>query len=119
LPVTSPSEILKFRAVARKDSYPSDGSDEDDTYAKFSPSASCEIPVASPELIGELNPGESTCRQGMSRLMTGFDRNSENQLAGQIRRGTQPQAAGMPAAKREAAELVLLRAGMKPLRCRI
>ncbi len=52
------SEILKFRAVARKDSYPSDGSDEDNTYAKFSPSASCEIAVANPELIGKFNPGE-------------------------------------------------------------
>ena len=52
------SEVLKLRAVARKDSYPSDGSDEDNTYAKFSPSASCEITVANPALIGKLNPGE-------------------------------------------------------------
>jgi hypothetical protein len=52
------SEILKFRAVARKDSYPSDGSDENNTYAKFSPSATIEITVANPALIGRLNPGE-------------------------------------------------------------
>lgn len=52
------SEILKFRAVARKDSYPSDGSDEDNTYARFSPSVSCEITVANPELIGKFYPGE-------------------------------------------------------------
>ena len=52
------SEILKFRAVARKDSYPSDGSDEDNTYAKFSPTASVEITIANPELIGKLSPGE-------------------------------------------------------------
>lgn len=52
------AEILKFRAAARKDSYPSDGSDEDNTYANFSPSATCEITVANPALIGKLNPGE-------------------------------------------------------------
>lgn len=52
------SEVLKFRAVARKDSYPSDGSDENNTYAKFSPTATIEITVANPALIGKLNPGE-------------------------------------------------------------
>jgi hypothetical protein len=52
------SEVLKFRPVARKDSYPSDGSDENDTYAKFSLTATIEITVANPALIGKLNPGE-------------------------------------------------------------
>jgi len=55
---TPTSELLKFRAVARKDSYPSDGADENNTYAKFSPSATCEITVTNPALIGKLNPGE-------------------------------------------------------------
>jgi hypothetical protein len=52
------SEVLKFRAVARKEGYPSDGADENNTYAKFSPSATYEIAVANPALIGKLNPGE-------------------------------------------------------------
>jgi hypothetical protein len=52
------SEKVKFRAVAKKGSYPSDGSDEDNTYAKFSPSANLEILIANPALFGQLNPGE-------------------------------------------------------------
>ena len=49
-------EVLKFRAVAKNGSYPSDGSDEDNTYARFSPTASVEITIANPELIGKLAP---------------------------------------------------------------
>lgn len=52
------SEVLKFRAVGRRSQYPSDGSDEDNTYAKFSPSASCEIHVANPALFGKFQPGQ-------------------------------------------------------------
>lgn len=51
-------ENIKFHAVAKKGSYPSDGSDEDNTYAKFSPSAVLEISITNPALIGKLNPGE-------------------------------------------------------------
>lgn len=52
------AEKIKFRAVAKKDGYPSDGSDENNTYAKFSPQAHLEIVVANPVLFGQLNPGE-------------------------------------------------------------
>ena len=51
-------ERLKFSAVAAK-GYPADGSDEDNTYAKFSPSADLTIHVANPALIGKFNPGET------------------------------------------------------------
>lgn len=51
-------ETIKMRAVAKQGDYPSDGSDEDNSYAKFSPSATLEIAIANPELFGELNPGE-------------------------------------------------------------
>lgn len=51
-------EVLTMRAVPRSDSYPEDGSDEDNTYAKFSPSGSIELTVANPALIGKINPGE-------------------------------------------------------------
>ena len=51
-------ERLKFNAVAKSSAYPEDGSDEDNTYAKFSPSASCEIFVANPALFGRFEPGE-------------------------------------------------------------
>jgi hypothetical protein len=51
-------EILKFHAVAAK-SYPADGSDEDNTFAKYSPCAQLEITIANPALIGQFNPGET------------------------------------------------------------
>jgi hypothetical protein len=51
-------ETIKMRAVAKQGSYPSDGSDEDNTYAKYSPSASLDITIANPALFGKLNPGE-------------------------------------------------------------
>ena len=51
------SEQLNFNAVAAK-SYPEDGSDEDNTYAKFSPSGEVRIMVANPALIGKFKVGE-------------------------------------------------------------
>jgi len=51
-------EKLSFHAVA-KPRYEGDGADEDNTYAKFSPSASCEIHVANPALIGKFVPGST------------------------------------------------------------
>ena len=51
-------ENVHFVAVAKPTAYPADGSDEDNTYAKFSPSAKCEISIANPALFGKLNPGE-------------------------------------------------------------
>ncbi|KAF1041317.1 MAG: hypothetical protein GAK35_03407 [Herbaspirillum frisingense] len=51
-------ENLHFSAVAAK-SYPTDGSDENNTYAKFSPSASLVMTVMNPELLGKFKAGES------------------------------------------------------------
>jgi hypothetical protein len=51
-------EKLNMQAVAKSGTYPADGSDEDNTYAKFSPSASLEIHVANPALFGKFSPGE-------------------------------------------------------------
>lgn len=51
-------EKLHFYAVAKSGGYPQDGSDDDNTYAKFSPQASCEITVANPALFGKFEPGE-------------------------------------------------------------
>jgi hypothetical protein len=50
-------EKLHFHAVAAKQ-YPSDGSDEDNTYAKFSPMADFTIHVNNPALHGQFNPGD-------------------------------------------------------------
>ncbi len=51
------AEVVKFHAVC-SNSYPADGSDEDNTYAKFSPSASCQITIANPALHGKFEPGQ-------------------------------------------------------------
>lgn len=50
-------EQVKFHAVAAK-CYANDGLDEDNTYAKFSPSAECKIMICNPALFGQFNPGE-------------------------------------------------------------
>lgn len=39
--------------------YPEDGSDEDNTYAKFSPSGMLSLTVANPALIGMFAEGET------------------------------------------------------------
>lgn len=51
-------EVLKMSAVSKTGAYPEDGSDEDNTYAKFSPQASLELTVANPVLLGQFKAGE-------------------------------------------------------------
>ena len=51
-------ETLSFTAVAKSTPYPEDGSDEDNTFAKFSPSADCRITVANPALFGQFEVGK-------------------------------------------------------------
>lgn len=50
-------EQLTMNAVA-KSSYTDDGADEDNTYAKFSPSGQLTIGIANPALIGKFEPGQ-------------------------------------------------------------
>lgn len=52
------SEVLKMRAVPKSTAYPDDGSDEDNTYAKWSPCGELSITVANPMLWGEFKPGD-------------------------------------------------------------
>lgn len=52
------SERLTFNPVAKSGSYPDDGSDEDNTYAKYSPSGVFSLTVANPNLIGQFEEGE-------------------------------------------------------------
>lgn len=51
------AEQLHFSAVCKPDGYPEDGHDEDNTYARFSPSADVRIYVANPSLFGKLAVG--------------------------------------------------------------
>jgi hypothetical protein len=50
-------ETLTMHAVAAS-RYPEDGSDEDNTYAKFSPGAQLHINIANPVLWGKFKVGE-------------------------------------------------------------
>lgn len=54
---TKSAETLKMHAVAAS-KYPEDGSDEDNTYAKFSPGADLSINIANPALWGKFKVGE-------------------------------------------------------------
>lgn len=59
IPQGSTAELLTFHGVAKSDGYPSDGSDENNTFAKFSPSAKFDILVANPALLGQFEPGDT------------------------------------------------------------
>lgn len=51
-------EILTMTCVCKNGNYPPDGLDEDNQFAKFSPSGSLTLTVANPALLGKFKPGE-------------------------------------------------------------
>lgn len=51
-------EQLMFCAVSRNDAYPEDGSDENNTYAKYSPSANFTLDCRNPALWGKFKTGD-------------------------------------------------------------
>ena len=51
-------EYLGFSAVCKDGLYPEDGSDEDNSYARWSPSATFKIYVANPNLWGKFEIGK-------------------------------------------------------------
>ena len=52
------SEQLVFDAVCKSGSYPEDGSDEDNTFAMFTPSADLNMLVNNPALKGKFKVGQ-------------------------------------------------------------
>ena len=54
---TKSGETLNMHAVAAS-RYPEDGSDEDNTFAKFSPGANLLINIANPTLFGQFEVGQ-------------------------------------------------------------
>lgn len=52
------ADKVTMNCVARSDRYPEDGSDENNTFAKFSPSGELTITIANPALIGKIQPGD-------------------------------------------------------------
>lgn len=51
-------ETIAFRAVGGRFPYPEDGSDEDNTYAKFTPMANASITIANPALFDQFKAGD-------------------------------------------------------------
>ena len=52
-------ETLQFGAVCRSGGYPPDGIDENNTFAKFTPSAELKMYIANPALLGQFEPGQA------------------------------------------------------------
>lgn len=52
-------ETVHMVPVAKSTAYPADGTDEDNTYAKFSPSGSLSLTIANPALRGKFSPGRT------------------------------------------------------------
>lgn len=52
------SERVDFAAVCKKEGYTDDGSDENNTYAKFAPSADLTMCIQNPNLWGQFNVGD-------------------------------------------------------------
>ncbi len=56
---TEGAEKLSMSPVCKTGGYDADGLDEDNTFAKFSPSGQLELTVANPALFGKINPGDT------------------------------------------------------------
>lgn len=52
-------ERLMLSCVAKSGGYPADGADEDNTFAKFSPSGVLDLQIANPALIGTFEVGDT------------------------------------------------------------
>lgn len=52
-------DTIYMSPVGRSDAYPADGSDENNTYAKFSPSGDLRLSIANPALVGRFSPGDT------------------------------------------------------------
>lgn len=57
--MTDHADTVKFVPVAKSSAYPKDGSDEDNTFAKFSPSGEFILTIANPALLGKYRPGQT------------------------------------------------------------
>ncbi len=57
-PLADGTETVTFFGVSRCSGYPADGSDEDNTFARFTPSLSLNIHIANPALVGAHKVGD-------------------------------------------------------------
>jgi hypothetical protein len=52
-------ETLTFNFPSKDGGYPADGSDEDQQFAKFSPSGQLSLTIANPNLLGKFEIGDT------------------------------------------------------------
>lgn len=52
------SETVSFGAVCKSGAYPEDGTDEDNTFSKWTPSAQCSMQITNPALQGQFEAGQ-------------------------------------------------------------
>lgn len=53
------TETLKFNAVCKSSGYPADGSDEDNSFARWTPSAELTMQITNPALAGKFAEGDT------------------------------------------------------------
>lgn len=51
-------EVLTLSAVAKDGTYPQDGSDEDNTFARWTPTADLTMDIRNPNLLGKFAVGQ-------------------------------------------------------------
>jgi hypothetical protein len=49
---------LTFNAVCKKEAYPADGYDEDNTFSRWTPSAELKMQIANPDLLDKFEIGQ-------------------------------------------------------------
>lgn len=54
----SNNQQVLFNPVSKKEAYPADGTDEDNTFAKWSPSGEFKLTITNPALYGKIKPGQ-------------------------------------------------------------
>lgn len=52
-------EVLKFKAVYKKEPYGPNGEDEDNTFALYTPQAELEMTINNPALLQKFEPGDT------------------------------------------------------------
>lgn len=53
------AEVLHMTAVAKSGGYPPDGSDENNTFARFTPSGELRLTITNQQLLGKFEPGDA------------------------------------------------------------
>lgn len=52
-------DFVEWVAVAKTGSYPADGSDENNSFARWTPNASLSMTIANPALLGKFSVGDT------------------------------------------------------------